>query len=224
MNGNRPLIVVLGVVLVFLIANIILLDYVLFSGTFTSRDVELVQPLALPDITETSVPPKASVTAKIQTSAEINNLIKIATESLTLGIDAIVGNGQQVTTVTQNQPVKEYYVPLGTGSTNSTTWVDLPGVEAYIAPSNYGTIVEMYLEVAVRVPTGSGQVFARLKNVTDNNSLFESEVSYEGTAGKLISSGKIPVPTQTRLYRMQLRSSLGAEVVLDNARIKLFVK
>lgn len=224
MNSNRPLIVVVGVVLVFLTANTILIDYILFSGTFTSRDVELVQPLALPD-TETSVPPQASVTAKIQTSAEISNLLKTATESLTMRVDTLTGNsGQPTTSVAQNQSVKEYYVPLGTGSTNSTTWIDLPGVEAYIAPSNYGTITEMYLEVAVRVPTGSGQVFARLKNVTDNNSLFESEVSYEGTAGKLISSGKIPVPTQTKLYRMQLRSSLGSEVVLDNARIKLFVK
>src|SRR3989344_6048851 len=223
MNSNRSLIIVLGVALIFLVTNTILIDYHLFLGKFKTRDVELVQPL--PDITETATPPQTSSTARIQTNAEISNLIKTATESLTLRVDALAGNSSQPeTAVTQNQPVKEYYVPLGTGSTNSTAWVDLPGVEAYIAPSNYGTIVEMYLEVAIRVPTGSGQGFSRLQNVTDNNSLVESEDSYEGKAGKLFSSGKIPVPSQTRLYRMQLRSSLGAEVVLDNARIKLFVK
>src|SRR3989344_93035 len=223
--NSRPLITVLGIILIFLITNIIIIDYHLFSGKLITRDIELVQPLPLPDSAEIIAPPQASSTTRVQTNVEISNLLKIATESLTLRVDALTGKSvEQTTSNTQNQPVKEFYVPLGTGSTSSTSWVDLPGVEAYISPSNYGTIVEMYLEVAIRVPTGSGQVFARLKNVTDNNSLFESEVSYEGTAGKLFSSGKIPVPSQTRLYRMQLRSSLGAEVVLDNARIKLFVK
>ncbi len=93
-----------------------------------------------------------------------------------------------------------------------------------MAPSNYGAITGIYFEVSLRIPTGTGQAYARLKNVTDNVSLFESEVSTSGTTGALVSSGKLPLPYTTKLYRVQLKSTLGSQVVLDNARIKIFVK
>lgn len=118
--------------------------------------------------------------------------------------------------------LKENYIPLGTGSTNSTEWVDLPGVEAYIAPLNYGTIKEIYFEAGLNVPTGNGRVYARLKNVTGNTGLIESEVSREGSSPGLVSSGKIPVPATTILYRVQLKSTLGADASLTSARIKIF--
>jgi hypothetical protein len=158
----------------------------------------------------------------------MNEAIKVATQSLTLAVQNIQLNPKTQTLyaspVANTTTVKEYYIPLGYGSTNSTDWVDLPGVEAYVAPLNYGKIKEMYFEAGISIPTGSGEVYARLRNVTDSVSLFESEVHRSGESGGLASSGKIPVPTSTKLYRVQLRSSIGAEVKLDNARIKIFVQ
>lgn len=120
--------------------------------------------------------------------------------------------------------VKEFYIPFGSGSTRSTEWSDLAGIEAYLAPSNYGEITGVYFEASLRIPTGTGKIYARLKNVTDGLGLFESEINHEGSTGKLISSGPIPIPQKTVLYRVQLKSSLGSEVVLDGGRLKVFVE
>lgn len=100
----------------------------------------------------------------------------------------------------------------------------MPGVEAYVVPANYGTLSEMYLEASPRIPTGNGRVYLRLLNVTDNVSLIESEIYQEGNKTGLLSSGKIPIPYVSKLYRIQIKSTLGYEAILDNARIKIFVK
>lgn len=158
----------------------------------------------------------------------IYDKIKEATATLTARVDALANASPKTTVITNTTSstggVKEYYIPLGYGSTNSTSWIELPGVEAYLAPANYGKITGFYFEAGIRIPTGNGRVYARIKNVTDNVGLFESEVYRDGTSTGLISSGKIPIPTTTKLYRVELKSSLGVEVVLDNARLKIFVQ
>ncbi|MEK7166247.1 MAG: hypothetical protein AAB874_05570 [Patescibacteria group bacterium] len=160
----------------------------------------------------------------------INEKLKEATSSLSLQVDSLVRVSpapkvqQSIINSPINEGVKEFYIPLGSSSTKSTEWVDVTGVEAYVAPDNYGQIKEMYFEASMRIPTNNGRVYVRLKNVTDNTSLFESELSTEGSTGGLVSSGRIPVPTTTKLYRVQLKTTLGAEALLDNARIKLFIR
>ncbi|HCM37578.1 MAG: hypothetical protein UV61_C0002G0130 [Candidatus Gottesmanbacteria bacterium GW2011_GWB1_43_11] len=149
-----------------------------------------------------------------------------ATAALTQRVDFLSQNSPlpksiPVTSEITTSGVKEYYIPLGSGSTSATDWTDLTGVEAYVAPSNYGEIKEMYFEASFSGQ--SGRVFVRLSNVTDNIGLFESEISREGMASALISSGKIPIPTSTKLYRVQMKSAFGAFSTLTNARIKLFV-
>lgn len=164
---------------------------------------------------------------------DLDQKIKTATESLTHSMSALtqlsIAQGKPLPsgllpTAAPFTKVKEYYIPLGIGATSSTEWVDLPGIEAYIAPGNYGKIVGLYFEATIKVPTSSGQVYARLRNVTDNVSLVESEIATEGSSARLISSGKLPIPASTKLFRVQLRSSLGAGVALDNARLKIFVE
>jgi len=175
-------------------------------------------------------PPQNTNVQNVQTEKvdydRIFSAIKSATASLSLKSGAQPGNTiiYASPTATTANKTQEFYIPLGFGSTNSTSWIDLPGVEAYVAPDNYGKIKEMYFEAGLSIPTGNGQVFARLNNVTDKNTLFESEVNLQGSNGGLVSSGKIPAPVATKLYRVQLKSSLGAEVKLDNARIKIFAQ
>lgn len=155
--------------------------------------------------------------------------IHTATASLTKEVEMLKKNSitpaVSVRPLTNTSaPIREYYIPLGSSSITTTDWVDVPGIEAYVAPSNYGTLKEMYFEASLRIPSGAGQAFARVKNVTDNVSLIESEITHEGTMGKLLSSGKIPIPATTKLYRLQIKSSLGNQVVIDTSRLKLFAK
>jgi uncharacterized protein YxeA len=155
----------------------------------------------------------------------ISDEIKNATASLTSDVN-LLKQVKPTNNVVQNNTsqVKEYYLPLGVGSTNATVWTDIPGAEVYISPNNYGKIKEMYFESTIRIPTGNGRAYARLLNVTDNVGLIESEVYRDGLLTGIISSGKVPVPTTTKLYRVQMKSSMGTEIILDSARIKLFIE
>ncbi len=217
MNGQR---ILLGGLLVLILLNLGYLDY---KALIKESETKPTSQTSSSDVVslDQSTTPSQNVNYEL-----IWSVIKEATASVTQKVDALSTTPIKTTTstiTTTSSSVKEYYIPLGTGSTSSTDWVAIAGAEAYVVPANFGGIREIYFEASLRVPTGSGRAFARLKNVTDNVSLFESEVSREGVESGLISSGKIPVQSTTRLYRVELKSSLGAEIKLDNARIKIFV-
>lgn len=209
------------------LANLAFLNYlVLWSRYNTKATADSVESPTATDVTlQKSAAPESKNTGVAIDYTEINKLVQTATSSLTQRVEELSTAAEKTTVSTgiSAVKVKEYYIPLGTGETSSSDWVDLPGVEAYLAPSNYGQITGLYFEAGIRIPTGSGRVYARLRNVTDNIGLVESEVSQEGTNTGLASSGKIPIPVGTKLYRVQLKSTLGTRVVLDSARIKLFV-
>lgn len=151
--------------------------------------------------------------------------IRDATASPDTSLPQSIGAPQSIPSqVTTSSPLREYYIPLGSSATQNREWTDLTGVEAYLAISNFGQIDSMYFEAGLSIPTYQGQVYARLKNVTDNNPLAESEIFREGNNPGLSSSGKIPVPAQTKLYRVQMKSTLGAKAELLNARIKVFAR
>jgi len=120
--------------------------------------------------------------------------------------------------------VKEYYVPLGSGSTSSTTWVDLSGREAYVNPANYSKIKSITFEASLRNPSASGRVYARLINVNDNNGIFESEVYTESNTGARIESSNLNFPQTNKLYRVQMKTTMGYESFLDMARIKIVIE
>jgi hypothetical protein len=217
---NLGLLKILGVVLV--VINLLYLNYRIASES------GLPPPVDTP-ITKSIASPLPLENDAVALPSAYIELVREATSSLTIQVSSLENqlaqeSGTNVTDAPATISVREFYIPLGTGSTNSQEWVDLPGVEANVAPSNYGSIKEMYFEASLRIPNGTGRAYARLKNVTDNTSLIESEVFREGSSTGLISSGKIPIPQATKLYRVQVKSTLGTEMKLDNARIKIFVK
>lgn len=118
-------------------------------------------------------------------------------------------------------PTKEIYIPLGTGSVKSFEWKDLSGVEAYFDPANYGKIKEVTFEASLRIPTANGRVYARLFNVNDKLSLTESEVSAEGDWGTRVESNPIPLSSDNKLYRVQMKTSMDYSGVLDMARMRI---
>ncbi|RJR29516.1 hypothetical protein C4564_02155 [Candidatus Microgenomates bacterium] len=221
---------------IFMITNIVFIDYVLYKQSAKSKDTSLNDlSLHVPTIsgTDSRFSDDPLVVPEFVEAQDLKN----ATASLAQKVNVLeqrVFNGSPLPSATfasptsspgtANNAVHEYYIPLGSGSSSSTAWESLTGIEAYVAPLNYGTITGMYFEASIRVPTGNGTVYARLLNSTDNVSLIESEVQSTSNTGQMISSTKLPVSSSTKLYRVQLKSSLGAQVVLDNARIKIFAR
>ena len=87
--------------------------------------------------------------------------------------------------------VKEFFVPLGTGSNSSDDWQDIAGLKATIDPANYGSIKTVTFEATVRIPTGNETAYVRLYNATDRHPVWFSDVSLEGGTAQLLISKPI---------------------------------
>jgi hypothetical protein len=117
--------------------------------------------------------------------------------------------------------VRETYVPLGSGSTTKSTWDDQTGTDTIIDPANYGVVKEVYFIAALRNPTRNGQVYAQLIDVTDGHPAWGSQVILDGPESQTIQSGKITLEKGSKLYRVQLKSTLNFQVFLDNAKVRI---
>lgn len=125
------------------------------------------------------------------------------------------------TTYTQTLPIREYYIPLGTGNTTQSAWEDLTSTETQIDPSSYGNIKEAVFIVTLRNPTKNGQVEAQLYNVTDNHPVWGSHVVMNNTLTQTITSQPITLASSNKLYRVQLKSTLSYQAFLDTAKIRI---
>jgi len=116
---------------------------------------------------------------------------------------------------------KNVSIALGIGSSDSQDWLDLAGIETYLDSSKYPGIKEAHFEASLRIPSGNGQVSARLYNVTDKHPVWNSEVASQGATGRLVTSAKINFDSGNKLYRVQMSSSMGYQSFLDNSRITI---
>ena len=80
---------------------------------------------------------------------------------------------------------KEYFITVGTGSSNAENWTDVPGVAVYIDSTAYGKIKSTTFEASLYTPTNNQSANARLFNVTDGHPVWNSEVSIEGGTPQL---------------------------------------
>ena len=223
---KKRFVVILIFLSILLIANLIWLDLQIINLGVKQETIN--NSISKPDNLLNIIPDTDSSRSGLTSEdfSLITSYIKEATASMSKEIIDLKQN-QKFNSFSKTDninTVKEYYLPLGTGSTSGADWTDISGAESSLVPSNYGKIKEMYFEASVRLPTGDGRVYARLKNVTDNVGLIESEIFRDGTQTGLVSSVKIPVPNTTKLYRVQMKSTSGALSVLDSARIKIFVE
>lgn len=119
---------------------------------------------------------------------------------------------------------KEYFIPLGTGATAKNDWENLISTETVINPSVYGNLKEAYFIVSLKNPTRNGAVEVRLYNVTDNNVVYGSHLIMNGPLEQTISSSNFAMPLASKLYRVQLKSTLSFPVSLENSRLKIIAQ
>lgn len=123
-------------------------------------------------------------------------------------------------TVSPIPTTKEAFIPMGTGTTTKRDWEDVAGSDVYINTANYPNTKEAYFEVSMHIPTKNGMMSARLYNVTDKHPVWYSDVSTDQDVSTFVSS-KISLDTGNKQYRIQLKTSLEYQSVLDTARIKV---
>lgn len=114
------------------------------------------------------------------------------------------------------------YIPLGSsgGPWGNQDWNTVNEYEASVNPDNYSGYSGMQLEVNFRLIEAAGTGYARLFNVSDNSSV-ASEVSTTSTAYGLHTSSTFKLPSGTKTYRLQVKSTQGKDLYVQSARIKV---
>jgi len=194
--------------------NILILDIKVFTR---ERESAVITPTAEKPQVEVTTP-----SAKIvETTLCPEACLEAISEAISPGLAQATPTPEPTTSV---PTVKEFYIPLGTGLTTSTTWVELPGVESVIDMANYPNVKSIIFEASMRIPTANGRVYAKLYNVTDKHDVWESEVYAEGPSGYRAESGNITLSSGRKLYRVIMKSTMGYEAILDSARIKILLE
>ena len=197
------------IVFLLLLLNVVVVDVWLLQG----RNV-LVQT-ATQQITQPTIAPETSCSQACITQ------IKQATAAVQLAVPTA-----KTETVTQIQTTgsKEFYVPFGSGTNASSDWQDVGGLQAYIDSTKYSTIKNVTFEASVHIPTGNQVAYVRLFNSTDQHPVWNSEVSLEGGTAKFLVSSPITLDVGEKLYKVQMKTSLKFQAVLDTARVHILLQ
>lgn len=113
------------------------------------------------------------------------------------------------------------YIPLGAGgSWSDVDWHSLTEYEVSLNPDNYPGYTGMSLEVNFRLIESAGTGSVRLYNITDGSAV-SGETSTTSTAFSLKSSSSFKLPSGTKTYRLQVKSTERKELFIQSARIKI---
>lgn len=217
-NSNSATGILIVLLLVFICVNLFILDLKVFSPQENIR---------LSDVTTSASPlptrfssPVLSENLTAACPQTCLTTIREATKS-----SPAIGRPEPAPSASLNQtfssPAREFYIPLGSGTTQKNIWDDLTGTETVIDPANYGNIREAYFIASLKNPTQNGQTEVQLYNVTDKHPVWGSHLIMNGPLEQTLASGKIVLDTGNKLYRVQLKSSLQYPVNLEYAKIRI---
>lgn len=119
---------------------------------------------------------------------------------------------------------KKIYIPLGTGTTASQNAWASTGAKTYVNLADYPSLKSLNWEASLSVPSNNGAVHARLINASNQVEIWNSELFAEGSTPKFVSSGPLTFSSGSRLYEVQLKSTMGVEVKLEASRLVLTLR
>lgn len=120
---------------------------------------------------------------------------------------------------------KEYYVPFGSGSGNSSDWQDVPGLQAYVDSTAYQNIAQVIFEASLHIPTGNQTASVRLVNATDGRVIANSELNFNGNSDSVfLASQPITLDYGKKLYKIQIKTQLKYSAILDQSRLHITAK
>lgn len=113
------------------------------------------------------------------------------------------------------------YIPLGSsGSAASVDWISLNAFQINLDPAQYPGYSSMQLEVNMRLNQPGGTLYARLYNSTSGTAT-SSEVSSTSTTSSIFTSSTFSLPSGSKTYILQAKTSDSTLGFLDTARIKV---
>lgn len=114
------------------------------------------------------------------------------------------------------------YIPLGAGGeVGDRGFYSVSNYQVTIDTADYSGYKNMQLEVNLRLVQSVGEAKARLFNSTDNSAIASSDVSTTSDKATLVTSGNFTLPSGKKTYVLQVQSTQGYTVQVQNARIKV---
>ncbi len=214
-SPNTHLIIIF--LLFITIINLFILDLKVFTPTSNIQISDISTVNISPTLTAANYP-QSTDNNNLSCPTSCLSLIQEATKGSKTGASNLTGPADQVS---QSSQTHETYIPLGTGTTSKSEWEDITASDTTLDPSNYGSIKEARFIASLKNTTQNGQVEAQLYNVTDKHPVWNSQVIMNGPVTQTITSPVITLDSGNKLYRVQLKSTLGYQVSLDNAKIKI---
>lgn len=204
------------IVIIFLLTlitlNLFLLDLKVFSPENNIKISDIASVITpIPTLTINYQLPTNNLSCPISCFSIIQQATSAASQ----------GSSQEVLLQKASGQSREYYIPLGSGSTTKSDFEDITSSDTIIDPANYGNIKEAYFIATLKNPTQNGAVEAQIFNVTDKHLVWGSHIVMNGPAVQTITSDKITLDKGAKLYRVQLKSSLQYAASLDNAKIRI---
>ncbi len=98
---------------------------------------------------------------------------------------------------------------------------NVSGMQAYVDGSAYGRIKQATFEVSMYVPTGNEIVNVQLYNTTTSQPVWNSVVSYTGSAPQLLVSSPITLTPGNNLYQVQIQTQLNFPAIITQANIHI---
>ena len=204
-----------------LFINIIYIDALLMQGsnkqTIVQRFTNIINqpaPKEVKPAVSADICPQSCVT-------QIQQAIASAKPSAVILPTPAPANNSSIQTNLFSQ-TKEYYVPFGSGTGSSGDWQDVPGLQATIDSSAYGTIKSVVFEASLHIPTGNETVSVRLYNATDDHPVWNSEVDFNGNTNSiLLTSPNVTLDSGNKLYKVQMMTQLQYQAVLDQSRLHI---
>lgn len=194
----------LFLLLIVILGNLFIIDAALFWNNSTPSEKPLTK----------SSPPKQAITANVSCSTTCKEEIAKAIAEAKLKESPTVKTSVASST-------KEFFIPLGSGSSTASDWEDIPGAQAYIDNSAYGSIKTVTFEASLYTPTANQTAYARLYNVTDKHPVWNSDVRIDGGTPKLLTSDIISLDNGSKLYIVQMKTQIQARTNLENARVHI---
>lgn len=208
----------LYLLILLLFINVIYLDVVVFKGFGVKTIERIIQPSITKQV--------AGNDNNFCSQACVDRINQVASNlsTITPAPSAVITPAPVKTQV--NQPTanatKEYYVPFGSGSGNSTDWQNVSGLQAYIDSTTYANIKSVIFEVSLHIPTGNQVASVRLYNATDGRVIQNSELNFNGnTSSTFMSSVPVNLDYANKLYTVQLKTQLGYTAIIDQSRVHI---
>ena len=230
---NKYLSIAIGIVVFFVVANLLFLDY--FFAVQRNEILDLQTRISQMAGTINNLGSLVSIPTPVASPAG-TPLVGVPTSELLTGGSScpqscvsLINSSKSTSTVApvvqQTNVVHggEYFVPLGSGSLLSTeassaNWKTINGAAATFDAANYGTIKAAYFEAFLHVAT-VGEVHARLFDTTTPQVFFNSDVSTSNTTSTFVSA-PITLSAGTKTFKVQMYST-QSEGYLDQARLRI---